>query len=80
MLAEMEAEVKKIRQKLKEAQDRKKVYADKKRTDREFEVGDHMYVRMKPKKSTLRWASCTKLAPWFCGPFQILKRVGPVAY
>ena len=39
-----------------------------------------MYVRIKPKKSTLWWTSCAKLAPRFCGPFEILERVGPVAY
>ena len=43
-------------------------------------MGDHVYVRTKPKKNTLRWTSCAKLAPRFCGPFQILERVGPVDY
>ena len=43
-------------------------------------MGDHVYVRIKPKKITLRWTSCAKLAPRFCGPFQILGRVGPVVY
>ena len=80
MLAEMEAEVKIIRQNLKAAQDRKKIYVDKKRSYREFVVGDHVYVRIKPKRSILRWNSCAKLAPWYCGTFQILERVGPVAY
>ena len=56
------------------------MYVDKKRSYREYEVGDHVYVRIKPKKSTLRWASCAKLAPKFFGPFQILERVGLVAY
>ena len=80
MLAEMEAEVKRIRQNLKAAQDRQKIYADKKRPYHEFVVGDHVYVRIKPKRSTMRWTSCAKLAPRYCGPFQILERVGPVAY
>ena len=69
-----------IRKNLKVAQDRQKIYAYKKRSYQEFEVGDHVYVRIKPKRSTLRWTSCAKLAPRFCGPFQILERVGPVAY
>ena len=76
----MEAEVKRIRQFLKAAQDRQKMYTDKKRSYREFVVGDHIYVRIKPKRSTMRWTSCAKLAPRYCGPFQILERVGPVAY
>ena len=80
MLEEMEREVEKIRQNLKAAQDRQKVYADRKRTFREFAMGDHVYVRIRPKKSTLRWNSCAKLAPCYCGPFEVLERIGPVAY
>ena len=56
------------------------MYVDKKRSYYEFVVGDHVYIRIKPKRSTLRWTSCAKLAPRYCGPFQILERVGPVAY
>ena len=54
MLAEMEVEVKRIRKNLKAAQDRQKIYADKKRSYREFVVGDHVYMRIKPKRSTMR--------------------------
>ena len=69
MLAEMEFEVKRIRQNLKATQDRQNIYADKKRSYHEFMVGDHVYVRIKPKRSTMRWTSCAKLAPRYCGPF-----------
>lgn len=65
---------------MRSAQDIQKVYADQKMTYRNFEVGEHVYVRTRPKKSTLRWNTCAKLAPRFCGPFQILERVGLVAY
>ena len=54
MLAKMEAEVRKIRQNLKATQDRQNIYADKKRSYCEFTVGDHVYVRIKPKRSTLQ--------------------------
>ena len=80
MLAEMEAEVKIIRHNLKVVQDRQNIYVDKKRSYREYVVGDHVYVRIKPKRSTMRWTSCAKLAPRYCGPFQMLERVGPVVY
>ena len=80
MLAEMEAEVKRIKNNLKAAQDRQKMYVDKKISYREFTVGERVYVRVKPKRSTMRWTSCAKLAPRYCGPFQILERVRPVAY
>ena len=43
-------------------------------------VRDHVYLQVKPKKSSLKLGSCTKLAPWFCGPFQVLERIGPIAY
>ena len=69
-----------IRQNLKVAQDRQKSYADLKRTLREFEGGGHVYVKVKPKKSSLRLGSCFKLFPRYCGPFEILARIGPVAY
>ena len=44
LLKEMEQEVVKIRQKLKAAQDRQKSYANKHRVNREFGVGDHVYL------------------------------------
>lgn len=80
MLAKMENTIRKVCQSLKVSQDRHKSYADKKRTYREFQVGDHVYVRVKPKRSTLRWGGCVKLAPNYCGPFQVLKRIGLMAY
>ena len=43
-------------------------------------MDDHVYVRIMPKKSTLRWTSCAKLAPVFYGPFQILEILGAMAY
>ena len=35
---------------------------------------------MRPKKSSLRLGICAKLAPQYCGPFEILSRIGQVAY
>jgi hypothetical protein len=35
---------------------------------------------VKPKKSSLKLGSCTKLAAKFCGPFEILDRIGIVTY
>ena len=43
-------------------------------------MGDHVYLRIKPKKSTFHTGSCAKLSPIYCGPFEILERVGLVAY
>ena len=47
---------------------------------REFRAGDHVYLRVKPRKSSLKLGSCAKLEPRYCGPFEILDRIGPIAY
>ena len=39
-----------------------------------------MYLRVKPKKSTLRLENSLKLAPRYCRPFHILERIGLVSY
>eukprot|EP00253_Pinus_taeda_P004509 PITA_04509 len=77
MLKEM---VKKVRSNLKAAQDRQKSFVDRKRKFKEYQVGDHVYVRIQAKKSMLQWNGCAKLAPRFCGPFHILAKIESVAY
>jgi hypothetical protein len=76
----MEQQVVQIRQNLKISQDRQKSYVDRKRTPREFKTGDHVYLRVRPGKSSLRMGSCAKLAPRYCGTFEVLDRVGSLAY
>ena len=39
-----------------------------------------MFVKVKPRKRSFKLGSCAKLAPMYCGPFEILSRVGSVAY
>ena len=79
VLKEMEQEVAKIRQNLKETQYRKKNYAYKNRMHREFSVGDHVYLRVKEKKISLNLGSYAKFSHRYCGPFEVLERIGPVA-
>ena len=76
----MEEIVKQVQGNLKVAQDRQKSKADLKRTPREFQVGEHVFIKLRPKKSSLRLGSCAKLAPLYCGPFEILSKIGQVAY
>jgi hypothetical protein len=69
MLKEMEQQVIQIKQNLKVAQNRQKSYTDRKRNPREFKMGDHIYLRVRPMKSSLRMGACAKLAPRYFGPF-----------
>ena len=65
---------------LKVAHDRQKSQADLKRTPKEFQVGEHVFIKVRPKKSSLRLGSCAKLAPRYYGPFEIFFRIVKVAY
>ena len=61
----------------------KKSYADVRRRPLEFEVGDHVLLKVMPKRSVVRFGKSGKrgkLSPRFIGPFEILERVGTVAY
>ena len=53
---------------------------DKKRKNKYDQIDDHVYLKVKEKQSSLSLGMCGKLAPRFCGPFEILAKKGPVAY
>ncbi|WMV58865.1 hypothetical protein MTR67_052250 [Solanum verrucosum] len=69
-----------IRDRLKIAQSRQKSYADNRKRDLEFEVGDWVYLKISPMKGVMRFGENGKLSPRYVGPYEILKRVGNVAY
>ena len=48
--------------------------------NREFSVGDHVYLRVRERKSSLKLVNCAKLSSRYCGSFEVLERIGPVAY
>ena len=69
-----------IRQCLLTAQSRQKSYADVRRRPLEFEVGDHVFLKVILKREVARFGKRGKLSLRFIGPFEILERVGIVAY
>ena len=69
-----------IRQRLLMAQSRQKSYADVRRRPLEFEVGDHVFLKVMPKRGVVRFDKHGKLSLRFIGPFEILERIGTVAY
>ena len=46
----------------------------------EFEVGDHVFLKVMPKRGVVRFGKRGKLSPRFIRPFEILERIGAVAY
>jgi hypothetical protein len=70
-----------VKQHLARAQDRMKRQADKGRSERSFQVGDSVYLKLQPYvQSSLAPRSNQKLAFKFFGPFTVLQKVGVVAY
>ena len=69
-----------IQKHLLTAQSLQKSYADRRCRPLEFEVGDHIFLKVMPKRGVIRFGKRGKLAPRYIGPFEILERVGTVSY
>ena len=69
-----------IRKRLQTAQSRQKSNYDNLRRKVEFEVGDMVFLKVALMKGVMRFRKKGKLSPRFVGPFEILKRIGKVAY
>ncbi|XP_034208122.1 uncharacterized protein LOC117621668 [Prunus dulcis] len=55
-------------------------YADNRRKDLQFEIGDWVFLKLSPWKGVVRFGRRGKLSPLYIGPYEIVERVGPVAY
>nr|GEX42074.1 putative reverse transcriptase domain-containing protein [Tanacetum cinerariifolium] len=69
-----------IKNRLLTAKSRQKSYADVSRKPMEFEVGDMVMLKVLPWKGVIHFGECSKLSPWYIGPFEIIERIGPVAF
>ena len=80
MLVQMTEQVKLIRKKMKAAQDRQKSYADLRHRPKEYVVGDKVLHGVSPMKGVVRLGARGKLSPRFISPYDILEKVGKLAY
>jgi hypothetical protein len=69
-----------VRENLKVAQSRQKSYADRRRRDLSFKVGDFVYLKVSPMRGLRRFKVRGKLASKFIGTFKILEQKGEVTY
>jgi hypothetical protein len=80
LVLKAEDKVRVIKRNLEVAQARQKSYHDRRRKPLQFEVGDHVYLKVSPTKGVQRFGIKGKLAPRYIGPYEIEETCGPVAY
>jgi len=73
-------QIKVIRARLQAAQSRQKSYADRRRKPLTFAVGDKVLLKVSPMKGVMRFGQKGKLRPKYVGPYEVLERLGEVAY
>ena len=69
-----------IRKRLLTTQSQQKSYVDVRQRPLEFKAGDHVFLKVMPKRGVIRFGKQGKLSPRDIGPFEVLERVGIVAY
>jgi hypothetical protein len=80
LVADTVEKVTKIRERILTAQSRQKSYADNRRRPLEFAEGDRVFLKVSPMRGVMRFGKKGKLSPRYIGPYEILERIGKVAY
>ncbi|KAL4272456.1 hypothetical protein GQ457_13G018130 [Hibiscus cannabinus] len=80
MIQDIEKQVQIIHDRLKRSFDRQKAYADINRRDIHYKFGDKVFLKVSPWKKVLRFGKKGKLSPRYIGPFEVIEKVGSVAY
>ena len=79
-IEEANENVKLVRQRIQTAQSRQTSYADNRRKDLKFVVGDQFFLKITPLKASLMAGREKKLQSRFVGPYKVIQRVRNVAY
>ena len=69
-----------IRKSLLTAQSRQKSYADRRWRPLEFEISDHVFLKVMPERGVVRFGKWGKLSSRYIGPFEVIERVGTIKY
>ena len=80
LIQETEEKVRMIRERLKVVADRQKSYTNLKRKDIQYEIGEKVFLKVSPWKKVVRFGRKGKLSPRFIGSYEVIDKVGPVAY
>ncbi|CAD6226996.1 unnamed protein product [Miscanthus lutarioriparius] len=81
MLTERSTMLDLVRQHLLRAQQRMKLYADKHRSERSFNIGDMIFLKLQPYvQASLAPRAHQKLSFRYFGPYKVLEKIGAVAY
>ncbi|GKC76374.1 putative reverse transcriptase domain-containing protein [Tanacetum coccineum] len=80
LVQETTKKISQIKDRLKAARDHQKSYADRMRKPLKISVGDYVLLKVSPWKGVECFGKKRKLAPRFVGPFEIIEKIGPMAY
>ena len=80
LLEQTTEKVRMVSDRMQASQSRQKAYANRRRRPLEFAIGDHVFLRVTRTTGMGRVLRSRKLLPKFLGPYQISRRIGPMAY
>ena len=80
LIQENEEKMKMIRERLKVVTDRQKSYADMRRKDIRYEIDEKVFLKVSTWKKVMSLGEKGKLSPRFIGSYEVIEKVGPVAY